>query len=394
MEGGVKMDKIFKKINIYIFIILIASVIASFIYFKTDVTIIADFIVAYAGFALTSLGFVFVVVQITTLAEQVQNEKDRHNKDSEFKNFLEATKMLTSSKNKKNTEAQISAMYLLYDFAKNYPENNLEKVMKILNRYVTPIYKNSRIITNFKITSSDRKPITDRELINSWRETGSSEQQIASIALELNKKLFVYALQHNDEVDNINLSGIVIFDLDIEVDFEKKYKIFSKKYQLSEIINSSEEMIFLFCNFKPQKFFFGKKKKEIAFSTKKLFFSNKSTAGRMNISRSKFINCDLSGCNFSYSNLWGVIFEECTLVDTKFKKAECEAVQFLGKTKIKLDQIKRMLFIDKDKYPKEIPYRIIQYGIIYSESIEGDAVNKNCFFRDKVEYNKFKNGQN
>ena len=366
------------KITMLLFILVIAVFLIIWIFYNKDSTTNThiNYISSFTGFILTALGFSFVVVQISTLAEQVQHEKERHNKDSEFKNFLEATKMLTSFKNKDNTEAKISAMYLLYDFAKNYPENNLEKVMKILNRYVTPIYKNST--PNTEITTGEL--ITDRRTINEWREKGVPEQQVASVALELNKKLFAYALEK--ELENISLSSIVIFDFDIERNINSEQYDSYKIFNFSNTFKNNSGSIFLNCKFAVSS------KKEISFLSNYKEISDDSVKNRMDVTLSKFICCDLEECDFSYSNLWGVSFEDCNLKNTKFKKAECEAVQFLGKTKIKLDQIKRMLFIDKDKYPKEI-----SYGIIYSENIEKEnTVNKNCFFSDTEEYNKFKNG--
>jgi uncharacterized membrane protein len=114
---------------------------------------IVDYLVSIIGFFLTALGFLFVVVQISALADQTNKQEEQYHKDSEFKNFLEATKTLTSVKNKNNVAAQISAMYLLYDYAKNHSKHdrgNLEKAMKVLNRYATPaIYDKQDLIYTY-----------------------------------------------------------------------------------------------------------------------------------------------------------------------------------------------------------------------------------------------------
>ena len=347
---------------------------------------------------LTALGFLFVVFQVSALAEQINKQEEHYHKDSEFKNFLEATKMLTSVKNADNVTAQISAMYLLYDFAKKYPKNNLEKVIKVLNKYATPaIYNNSKslIQTPSKSSNNLKSIVGDRKTINEWKESGEPHQKIASTALELNKKLFIYALEHKIK---INLSDVIIFDLDIEKDFNEN--IFKKKFKLFDITKHSPRIIFLRCDFSAttNSWF----KKEIDFSTgywfSRIGLSKESVKGRMDINLSRFIKCDLNGCNFSYSNLWGVTFENCKLKATKFNQAECEGSEFIYyedndypiKTNEKINekigvQFEKMLFIDKvffRGFSKEQNRDTeVKYAVIYSNS-------KSCF-SNRAEYEKF-----
>jgi hypothetical protein len=399
LEGGVNMinilNKLWKIFNEFLVLftpLLIAVFLINWLYLKTDIipTNLLDFIATYSGTALTILGFYFVVRQITTLAEQVQNEKERHNKDSEFKNFLEATKMLTSSENKDNFDAQISAMYLLYDSAKIYPKNNLEKAMKVLNRYIDPIYGENQD------AKADRKPITNRETIDGWRETRNLKQQVALTALELNKKLFVHALEKG--LKNISLSNIVIFDFDIEKDISNDQDDSSKKViNISKIFSSNSKMVFLNCNFTASG------KKEVSFSTDNKNLSNDSVKNRMDMTLSRFIECELKWCDFSNSNLWGISFENCELNRTKFEKAECEGVEFTGTTIVEEEQLKQMLFIEKkianyrNKSPhpdSDIGNNPIKYGVIYSplptDDKELKQLKRKCF-KDREEYNDFKN---
>lgn len=367
--------RIMKKLG---FVVILAIFLILLIYLKKDITAntVPDFIATVLGLSLTALGFFFVVVQISTLAEQVQNEKERHNKDSEFKNFLEATKMLTSVENKHNATAQISAMYLLYDYAKKHSNKdnggNLEKVIKILNRYATlAIYDKKDLMysytPNFKNT---KNIIDDRKVINEWKTYGKPYQQVASIALDLNKMLFVYAL--NEQI-KINLSGVVIFDFDIEIDLDDNKNLF-------DVVKNSPEMVFLCCKFSD-----GNKK--INFSTPKEVITPDSVKGRMDISLSYFISCNLNGCDFSHSNLWSVTFEGCNIINAKFEQAECEGAGFYD-TKIDDSQIRSMLFLSNkkgefSKFRKCPECEQLEYGIIYE-------CKSNCF-KNVNEYEQFKN---
>lgn len=122
---------------IYCFSIYIARDFYPFFQISSQLTptkSIVDNTVSITGFILTALGFIFVAFQVTALAKQINKQEEQFHKDSEFKIFLEATKMLTAFENKDNATAQISAMYILYDYAKKYP-NNIEKVIHILNRF-------------------------------------------------------------------------------------------------------------------------------------------------------------------------------------------------------------------------------------------------------------------
>jgi len=330
---------------------------------------IVNYIVTVVGFVLTALGFGFVVFQVSALATQINKQEEQYHKDSEFRNFLEATKMLTSVENKNNSTAQISAMYLLYDFARKYP-NNIEKVIKVLNKYATPaIYQKNLIYTLENSNINLNSIISDKKIINEWKEYGEPYQKSAITALEINKKLFVYAIEHKIK---INLSDIIIFDLDIEKDFNKKSIL-----SLFIVTNHSPRITFLWCNF-------SNGNKRFNFSTgswySRINLSKKSVKGRLDISLSYFINCDLTECNFSSSNLWGVIFESCKLNYTKFNDAECSGSEFTN-SKISDVQLKEMLFIDKFFFEEFRNNKKLKYAVVYPN-------NENCF-SNRAEYEKF-----
>ncbi|MFZ2726304.1 MAG: pentapeptide repeat-containing protein [Methylococcaceae bacterium] len=344
---------------------------------------VVNYIVSIVGFMITALGFLFVVFQVSALAEQINKQEEHYHKDSEFKNFLEATKMLTSVENANNVTAQISAMYLLYDFAKKYPKNNLEKVIKVLNKYATPaIYDKKDLKYTYTKNFNKAKNIVDnRKTINEWREYGEAYQRVASTALELNKKLFVHALEKGFK---INLLDVIIFDFDIEKDLSNN--LFNKKLKLFDITKHSPRIAFLCCNFSTSH------KKEVDFSTgywysRLITLSKKGVEGRMDIGFSAFINCNLKGCNFSYSNLWGTTFEKCNLINTKFNQAECEGVNFID-TAIKHSQINSMLFLSNNngefaKFSLDTKRNEqLEFGIIYKGK-------SNCF-KSLEEYEHFK----
>jgi|LakMenEpi03Aug12_release.lakeMendotaPanAssembly.Ray.scaffolds.fasta_scaffold574250_1 hypothetical protein len=164
---------------IFIFSILIVFVSSVLTTKNVDIKLIesnkdlVNYVVTIVGFVLTALGFAFVVSQISSLAIQINKQEEQYHKDSEFNNFLKATKMLTATDNESNATAQISAMYLLYDYAKKYP-NNIEKVIRVLNRFAVPFFY-------------PEMKSKDKRIINEWKENGTHLEQVASVALELSR---------------------------------------------------------------------------------------------------------------------------------------------------------------------------------------------------------------
>ena len=334
-------------------------------------------LISFMGFFLTALGFVFVIVQMLSLNEQIKNQKEQHQKDSEFKNFLEATKMLTSAENKNNTIAQISAMYLLYDYAKKH-SNNIEQVIHVLNRFPVKVFypkKNTEFYPK-NITEEAKKddiPFKDKKIISEWREKGDHNKQLASVALEIVKKLFAYVVENEKQIfssKKIDLSGVIIFNFDIEIDVKKT------NGNLLDIVKTLEKSVFLWCNFHDNS-----SNRKIYFSTKETKDCTISNAGKFNIGLSSFIHCNLNKCSFNYSNLWGVFFDGCNLTDTEFNWAECEGAEFIN-SKISVTQLDKMLFIGNNDFLKFRTDPELKYGVVYSK-------NKYCF-SNVDEYDKFK----
>ncbi len=349
-------------IKIYFIKGLIAIVAVLVTILLLDVFFIGSFdtnsLTSYASFFITIIGFSIVAIQIFYLGKQVNLQKEQHHKDSEFRNFLDATKMLASVE-KDNVIVKVSAMYLLYDFAKQYPDNNLEKVIKVLNKFALPLFYP-------KMTTQSRRGIDE------WKENGNAEQQIASIALDLVKNLFVYAIENNIKID---ISGIILFNFDIKLDIKNKTNI-----KLSEVLIRTAKVTFLWCNF------LNNQKSSIDFSSNRKYIDNFSTS-RFNITLSTFIHCNLTDCDFSESNLWGVEFEKCNLTYTKFNQAECEGVTFID-NKITDEQLENMLFSRKNngdfsKFSEKCKREPdLRYGIIYEN-------NPHCF-KNLDEYMEFK----
>lgn len=349
---------------------------------------VASYIITIVGFVLTALGFGFVVLQVTALATQIDKQEEQYHKDSEFRNFLEATKMLTSIENKNNTTAQISAMYLLYDFAIKYP-NNIEKVIHVLNRFPIQVFYPNKTSDFFPKTIEEEKNgilFKDKRIITEWKEKGNHIQQLASISLELVKKLFSYAIENKEKLVSprkIDLSGIILFNFDIEVDIKTRVDV-----KLSTIFEKFDKTIFLLCNFSNGNS--NKNIKRIYFSTdiKKVRNYNVSNTGKLDVTLSTFVGCDLTNCDFSYSNLWGASFEHCILNDTKFNQTECEGVHFID-SNITDEQIKSMLFLSKNdglfnEFNKQRKNKTsLEYGVIYEK-------NSACF-ENWEEYKEFKN---
>jgi hypothetical protein len=328
---------------------------------------IVNYIVSIVGFLLTALSFLFVVFQVTALAKQINKQEEQFHKDSEFKIFLEATKMLTSAENKNSATAQISAMYLLYDYAKKYP-NNIEKVIHILNRFPVPY---------FYPTIKHK----ERRVISEWKVEGNSDLHVVYAAMKLIKQLFVFSIENKKRP--IDLSGVVLFNFDVDIDIKIKTPI-----KLSDTVTKLNKTTFAWCNFS---YSTDKKTKQgkIDFSTDRKTIENYKTSnmGKLDIGLSTFLSCDLTNCDFSYSNLWGVRFENCTLTNAIFNQTECEGVEF-DNSIIKDEQIRKMLFLSRndgrfDAFNNEterVPS--LEYGIIHQ--------TPTCF-KDWNEYNEFKN---
>jgi len=265
-----------------------------------------------------AIAIYLLYLRFKTTDDIKKNQEKQFHLNNQYKNFLETSKLLT---NKDSTiEAKISAMYLLYDYAKNYPED-IEKVYQLLGEYTKPLLKcinnncNSEKYDKIKVSSNTgvlraieykytEKKVLDLnvydeennllEIINKWQISGTNTEKEISIALIIIRELSTNILP--DVNEHIELSNIIIFNLNI--DFVKN------KIKFKSNSKPTYNLIFLNCNLKG-----------IDFSNSKFYYC-------------KFINCDLDKANFSHSCLNKSIFFNSDLKDANFEKVELENIEF------------------------------------------------------------------
>lgn len=199
--------------------------------------------------------------------------------------------------------------------------------------------------------------------------------------MKLIKELFVFAIENKNGL--IDLSGVVLFNFDVDIDIKIKTPI-----KLSDTVTKLNKTMFAWCNFS----YHSEKKtkqRKIDFSTDQKTIESYETSniGKLDIGLSTFFSCDLTNCDFSYSNLWGTQFENCILTNVRFNQAECEGVDVIN-SEITDSQVKSMLFISRNEgnfaeFSKEYSReQQLEYGIIYDK-------NPACF-KDWDEYKEFK----
>jgi len=243
-----------------------------------------------------------------------KNQEKQFHLNNQHKNFLETSKLLTDKDS--TIEAKISAMYLLYDYAKNYPQDT-EKVYQLLGEYIKPLLKcidencNSKKYNQIKISSNTgvlraieykytEKKVLDLdvynkennllEIINKWQISGTNTEKEISIALIIIRELSTNILP--DVNKHIELSNIIIFNLNIN--FVKNKIKFKSNYK------PTYNLIFLNCNLK-----------NVDFSDSKFYYC-------------KFINCDLDKANFNKTKLHYCEFIGSDVTDIKIHKASFE----------------------------------------------------------------------
>jgi len=321
--------------------------------------------------ALTSLGAIiigFFYYQRNSIFEKQLTQKDeQYIKDSQFRNFFEATKMLTDKES--TIEAKISALFLLYDVAKAHPEN-IDRIIQVINKQLTPLLNcienncNTKLYTK-QLVSSEKKSYPNRrkdtfeylkndtvvfsvndrntsKIIKEWQYKGNDTEKLISVSLYVLRKIVLNILPNIDE--HIELSNSIIFDID--TDFDKNLKFKSKK-------RPTENLIFLNCKLHKVNF----EKTIYHYAT--------------------FINCDLTDSDFTDANLWGALFDKCNLKGVNFKDTECEGVEFKNCEKLTKNQIETMKFKNKTDTKK---YLIILSGE-YSLGLD-----KNSYFPSRENF--------
>jgi len=278
------------------------------------------------GFLIKSIGgavsIFLLYLRFKTTDDIKKNQEKQFHLNNQYKNFLETSRWLTDKDS--TIEAKISAMYLLYDYAKNYPQD-IEKVYQLLGEYIKPLLKcidencNSEKYNPIKVSSNTgtfrtieykytEKKVLELavynkennllEIINKWQILGTNTEKEISIALIIIRELTTNILLNLNE--HIELSNIIIFNLD--VDFSKnKIKFLSNS-------KPTYNLIFLNCNLK-----------NVDFSNNKFYYC-------------KFINCDLDEANFNdcelnytkfyNSDLSNVSFKDVNLCNIRFERCE------------------------------------------------------------------------
>jgi len=255
--------------------------------------------------------------------------------NSEFENFLEATKLLTDKE--ATTEAKVSAMYLLYDTAKKHPQN-IERIAKILSVYLSSFMKQ---IDEGKIKFDD----DTKKILNHIHYKGNDKGKIVGTALYIMKKIALL-----DEILDIDLNYNILYDIsskDYNEYLQKNLKLHKKPIR---------NLVFLYCVFDNCKF------------------------SKIEFYYCRFLYCNFVNAKFYKCNLWGSSFIDCDLKGTNFDDTECEGVEFKNCLNFEENQIKKMKFknINKNNSPK--------YLIIY------DNKKIDCF-KTEDEYKVWKKRQ-
>jgi len=82
------------------------------------------------------IGIYLLYLRFKTTDDMKANQEEQFHLTNQHKNFLETSKMLTDKDS--TIEAKVSAMYLLYDYAKHHPDE-IEKVYQLLSEYIKPL---------------------------------------------------------------------------------------------------------------------------------------------------------------------------------------------------------------------------------------------------------------
>ncbi len=281
------------------------------------------------------LGLLILHLRNMEMKEQTKVQYETFNGNSQFQNFLEATKMLTDKD--ATNEAKISALYLLYDVAKSHPEN-LDRIIQVINKQLVLLMRcindsncsqknfmkvlDNEVITlftkskNFKYIENAIIKIEKledenyiRKTITQWQYNGNNTEKVIATALYILKQIVVDIVQKQDK--HIELSNTIIFDLDTD---------FTDKLKFQSVERPTSNLIFLNCKLEKINF-------------KKTKFVN-----------CQFIHCSLKGSDFSKANLWGSSFINCDLENVKFNQAECEGVEFRNCIKLTDKQLISMFF--------------------------------------------------
>jgi hypothetical protein len=275
-----------------------------------------DFIIKGIG---GTIGIYLLYLRFKTTDDIKKNQEKEFHLTNQYSHFLETSKLLTDKDS--TIEAKISAMYLLYDYAKNHPQE-VEKLYQLLSEYIKPLLNcinnncnhieytkiqdnlevdrlSSKMTFKFKENKLLDINVRDSDTLKKitlWQINGTATEKLISIALIMICDISVNILPKATE--HIELSNIIIFNLDI--DFVKKQNTIKFK----SFLRPTYSLVFLNCNLK-----------NVNFSRSKFFYC-------------KFINCDLDDANFNNCDLYKTHFINCDLKDATFKDVCIENIIF------------------------------------------------------------------
>lgn len=299
------------------FLLILGFIILGFLFniIKFEHILLLDLLKGIAG--VIALYLLYLRFKTTDDMKKLQDKQ--FHLTNQYKNFLETSKLLTDKDS--TIEAKISAMYLLYDYAKNYPEE-IGKVYQLLSEYIKPLFNcienncsTSKYITvkdSLEIEKLSKKTIYSYkakknldldvynqdtnlvEIINKWQINGTNTEKEISISLIILRDLTTNILPNINE--HIELSNIIIFNLNVDfVEDKIKFKF---------TIRPTYNLIFLNCNLKG-----------LDFSNSKFYYC-------------KFINCDLDNANFNNCYLNKSLFFRSDLKNTTFIDVDLENIEF------------------------------------------------------------------
>ena len=327
-----KKDDMFNSTKLYFLIrVTIFSLIILFtigyLFDKTSIELI-----------LKSIGFIIATyllyLRFKTTDDMKKNQEEQFHLTNQYSHFLETSKLLTDKDS--TIEAKISAMYLLYDYAKNHPQE-VEKVYQLLSEYIKPLLnciddncntkKYTKVQDSLEVESRVRKvtykygrkkvldfKITDENVkkITSWQMTGTDTEKLVSIALIMIRDITMNILPKLKE--HIELSNIIIFNFNIYYAEKESDIKFQSKARPTYLL------VFLDCNLKG-----------VDFSESKFYYC-------------KFINCDLDRANFNGCDLKETKFIVSDLSDTQFDNCKLDRTTFEKCTNRFLVKLKKNIY--------------------------------------------------
>lgn len=292
-------------------------------------------------------------LRFKTTDDMKKNQEEQFHLSNQYGHFLETSKLLTDKDS--TIEAKISAMYLLYDYAKNHPQE-VEKVYQLLSEYIKPLLncidnncptkKYNKIKNNIEVQTRVKKMTynySNKKVLNfdiengasvktitSWQRSGTETEKLVSVSLIMIRDITMNILQKAR--NHIELSNIIIFNYNID------YSENSSTIKFKSILRPTYSLVFLDCNLKG-----------VDFSESKFYYC-------------KFINCDLDRANFNGCDLKETKFIVSDLSDTQFDNCKLDRTTFEKCTNRFLVKLKKITWSSK-----QIKLTLLDFQYHYNE---------------------------